>query len=338
MHPKQAPLKHLVRMTTQIGLIQHSISDVPDLKRGYSIDDNARALIVCLLFQKKYQTPFYSDYIKIYFSYIKKALTKNGFFHNFMDENGNFTDEFGSEDSFGRTVWALCSLIAQKDYNSALSMEAKKIFDRVSVNFPKIKALRARSFLILGLSLLGEKSLTHKLADQLVQLYQDESDLSWNWFEDELTYSNAIIPYSLFQSYLVTKNQKHLEVGLASLDFLVKTCHISGIPAPIGQNGWHKKNGEKSLFDQQLIDVADMVLASEVAFKATKDPKYLKEVRRWFSWFSGHNINSLSLFNPKTEGCFDALTKAGVNQNQGAESIIAYLLSYNSVLEITSDF
>ena len=97
--------------------------------------------------------------------------------------------------------------------------------------------------------------------------------------------------------------------------------------SPIGNSGWHPRNGEKSRFDQQPLEAESIIEACIEAFKVTQDKKWIIEARHCLEWFLGRNDLNTSLYNYKTGGCYDALTPTGPNLNQGAESTLAWLLS-----------
>lgn len=319
------PLKHLKKMTTNIGLVQHACASSPDLRFGYSLDDNARALLVSTGIQGGRENNRILELTEKYLSFIARSVEGN-ILHNFLDRDGQFVDEIGSEDSFGRTIWALGSVKKNCTQPEYLRV-ADNILEKVIVNVPSFKALRAKAFSLIGLVLLGEYFVAGKLAEDLIAGYKANSDCLWHWFEDELTYSNAIFPYSLLILFKSIPDKRYFEMGIESLNFLDQSCRIDGIPAPIGQRNWFKRGGKRSVYDQQLIDAADMVLAAKVAYSLTSDKRYAQMADDWIRWFHGVNINRISLFDAKTEGCYDALTKGGVNLNQGAESILAYLLA-----------
>ncbi len=323
------PLKHLKKLTDQNGMIQHCKWSKPDLNHGYSIDDNARALIICNSLFAENRDPLFLEMANIYLEYISKAR-ENQYFHNFMDRSGRFIDDKGSDDSFGRTIWAIGSVI-QMNLDPKLTKKAESIYNQTRATYKELKHLRSVSFALIGLINLKELILAKSFADFLVSKYLKNKEDGWKWFEETMTYSNAIIPLSLLNAYQVLHDDKYFNIGVESLEYLDSVCRIAGLPAPIGQKHWHRKGGSKSVFDQQLIDVADMVMAYVAAYKISKNIYFYQKANNWFSWFHGHNILGLSLVDMNSEGCFDALRENGVNRNQGAESILAYLLSCLSI-------
>lgn len=324
-------LKHLYQITSKIGLYQHCQYDKPDERFGYSIDDNARAIIVCYMIKDLYHDKKMDKLIRIYFEFIKRAQLKSGHFHNFADRDGNYIDKQGSQDSQGRTLWALGYMVGQAKQNPSLAEEAKAVMKKFRFGFTALKYSRTQAFAMLGYYYGGDKKRVKKLADKLVERYNQNESENWHWFDPELTYSNGIMPYSMLKAYEMTNNIEYKRIALESLSFLRNKCVINGLPAPIGQKGWFYRGGKKAKYDQQVVDAADMILALTAAWQITKEEKYFDKTWKWWNWFWGNNINSKPFIDPKSGGCYDGLIKGGFNLNQGAESIVCYLLSYLSM-------
>lgn len=325
---KPPSLKHILALTTQKGLYQHCRFNEPDKKFGYSIDDNARALVVMYQYYARYGDKNVLDLAKIYLNYLGKAQMDNGFFHNFASSAGNFIDLCGSPDSQGRTIWALGYVVGNPTIDPNLTKKAQKILNNFKFDLRSIRYNKAKAFALLGYCYAGDVKKAVKIADKLIEEFGEHDTDSWHWFENHLTYSNGIIPYSLLQAFKLTNNEKYKKVALKSLKFLNQKCMIGSIPAPIGQNGWYFKGKKKAIYDQQVVDVADMILAHGLAFEITKEQEYNNSANEWWRWFYGNNLNNMFLINPETDGCYDGLTSNGINLNQGAESIVCYLLSY----------
>lgn len=328
-------LRYMEGMTAELGIVQHAKLDVPDLRFGYSIDDQARALIAiwkyCLLFD---HVKNYKKLIAIYLDFIAKAQQKNKLFHNFMDQRGYFIDKEGSEDSFGRTLWALGYISGIAKVVPAISNKAKKIFYHHFSKTQKLNYIRAKAYSILGAYYMKEIDYIKKTADELVKLYRNTATKNWQWFENKLLYANAILPYALIYAYKITHDKKYLTIAENSFNFLDHICRIKNYPAPIGQAGWYYKGKARTYFDQQAIDVADMVLTSAELYDITREKKYLEIAKDWFMWFHGNNIHQIIMYDYATGGCYDGLTKIGVNLNEGAESVLVYLLAYLKLAKI----
>lgn len=326
---KPPALTHIYTLTTQKGLYQHCRFNEPDKRFGYSIDDNARAILVAYQYHELYNDEKVLELAEIYLRYLDRAQKTNGFFHNFASSAGNFIDLCGSQDSQGRTIWSLGYMASRADISPTLAKKARKVMDKFKFDLRSMRYERARSFALLGYYYIGDREKVERIAEKLVAKFEKHDTENWHWFENVLTYSNAIMPYALLMAYELTGRENYKEIGLKSLKFLHQKCLLEdGVPAPIGQNGWYVKGKKKAIYDQQVVDVFDMVLAHAKAFEITGEAEYLEMANLWWSWFYGNNSNQMMLLNPETDGCYDGLTHNGINLNQGAESIVCYLLSY----------
>ena len=322
------PLAHLKRLTTREGIIQHADHEVPDPSFGYSIDDNARAAIVCLWHYNKYNDSSVLQLFNIYYGFIKKVRMEYGSFHNFLSFTEQLLDSEGSEDSIGRTIWALGEIAANHP-DEKIQKEATEIIKGTQLEKHHLhKNIRSKAFIMLGLLAADQTEEAIKWADELVEAYKEAGTDEWQWFEDSLRYDNGLLPYALAKAYLKTKHSKYLNIAVKTFDWLDEQSRKNGTPIPIGQNGWYFKGKDKALYDQQPLEAATMVLAACAMFEATKERKYVDKALNWISWYYGNNMNKKSIFNKETSGIFDALTEKGVNLNQGAESIVTYLLAY----------
>ncbi|MGE5474958.1 MAG: glycosyltransferase [Ignavibacteriales bacterium] len=332
---------HLFRMTDCTGIIQHSKYSIPDLATGYTTDDNARALIIACMIYQQYPDEKFFNLINRYLAFLYFAQNSNGKFKNFMNYQRQFIEDEGSEDSFGRSLWALGSLFSFENIPMGLKDAASKMIVNAIPQLDNLKALRAICYSLIGLVTLyqsNNKMVTKKQIETMAEVIYSEFETNksekWYWFENTITYANGIIPYALFKAYTLIEKKKYLKTGLEILNFLEDICLNDGYLKLIGCNGWAEKGNKPAKFDEQPIDAADMVLAYAEAYKITNNEKYIKNTRLCFSWFLGTNFLNTSLINPDTGGCYDGLTKTGVNLNQGAESIFAYIISYLTVNEL----
>lgn len=329
---RQEPnLDHFLRMTTKYGFMQHAIGNQPDDRFGYSIDDNARAIIVTILYDQLYHTDLFETLGKIYLDYLFKAKKSDGSYHNFADREGKFIDEVGSLDSQGRVAWAYGAVLNSVSAQTEIKEKVKNYLEEFI--FYQKPFIRSRAFALLGFCLADDLGKIEKEAKFLVQEYKKNSSKQWQWFEDILTYSNAILPWSLITSGKILQNQEMIEIGTEAYQFLNKISRYEGKPAPIGCNGWYPKGGEKALYDQQVVDVADMVLLSIGLYEHKADEKYLDNALDWMSWFDGNNSQKSKMLSV-TGGVYDGITPNGHNTNQGAESVILYLIAYLKLAEI----
>jgi len=335
-------LDRLRRLTDDTGVMQHALYALPNSHHGYSVDDQARALIVVLKHFNLVGAWESLDLASTYLRFLNYAQLPDGRFHNFMSFDRRWEDPVGSEDCNGRAVWAL-GYTALTGVEEDLQITAKEMMVRSYPWLRRLRFLRARAFAITGLYyyLHAEpederaRDLVQRHATALVEAFERTAGQGWEWFEDNLTYSNGRLPYALLLAYLVTWNQRYLEVAKASLDFLLKVVHIES-PETIclvGQSGWYPRGGECARFDQQPVDASALVDACLAAYHVLGDRRYLAEAHMAFEWYHGRNILGCSLYCEHTGGCFDGLTPHGANRNQGAESTISYLLAYLNMVE-----
>ena len=334
-------LKHLRKLTNHTGILQHTKYDVPNLKEGYCIDDNSRALIMVLMARKHIRDVNLSAYVTRFLSFIHYMQKDDGTFHNMLKYNYGYIPEKDSEDAFGRTIWALGTLVweAQSDGHRKLAVE---IIEKALPNVDKLKSLRGKANTLIGLChyaghddnrLKAVKDKIVMLADDLVAAFKKTDSGIWRWFEDVLTYDNGILPLALLNAFNTTGDRRYIDVAVKSMNFLEKNTLINGVFIPVGNREWYKKGKKKEEYDQQPLEAMSMVMAYLQLYKITGDEKYLRSMFRTYLWFLGNNTNHVSLYDHRTGACFDALTPKGVNENQGAESLIAYWISHFTVQE-----
>lgn len=332
-------LDHIKRLTDDTGIVQHARYGIPNLKEGYCLDDNARALIMALMSYRQNKDPQALDYIQVYLSYIQYMQTGNGKFRNFLSFNRNFLDEEGSEDSFGRTIWALGYLIFRSP-KLAYREFGSEIFSNSVQQFDKLASLRGIANTIIGISYYlksysSDEGMVHimkTMAARLTDAFENHSDGDWHWFDDILTYDNAILPLSLFHVVEITGDKYIKEVALKAMKFLEKVTLSEGYLSIVGSEGWYPKGEKRARFDQQSIDTMASVRMFYQAYKVTKDVACLEKMFLSYLWYLGENELRIPLYDYDTSGCCDGLKSSGVNRNQGAESTLAYLISHITVL------
>ncbi len=323
---------HIMNLTDDFGILQFANYAKPDKLSGYTLDDNARALLACTLYYKLFKDNTKLKLMKIYLNFIKYVHKNENKLYNFVNYNKIVNLEHWSEDAHGRAMMALGYLIATKNIPMELRVEAELIFEDAKKAVDKIRSPRAISFILIGLYFYNviknsEVIRIKKLADYLAQLYKDCNSEKWNWFENYLTYSNSKLPEALFFCYKTTKDDKYLIIAKESLDFLISISFKDGKFAPIGQNGWYHKNGHNASHDQQPVEAASMVQTLSVAYDTTKENRYMKLAIDAFNWFFGKNSLNQEVYNNLTGGCHDGIGEYSLNMNQGAESSISYLLA-----------
>lgn len=337
-------LKHLKKMTTQRGVLQFSIVNHPDLESGYTLDDNARALIA--MCQHYTLTGDVEDlrYIRIYFDFLFCCFRHDSKFLNYVDKECRFTDQneiVNLEDACGRALWALGYLLSiskglPEEYRPVLE-KAKFVFEHSLKAMDGVHSPRAMAFIIKGLYFynhLEERNCVNaaveKYADRLVTLYQKESDKGWQWFEGYLTYGNSVLPQSLLMAYVMTLNPRYRKIARRSFDFLLSKIFDDGMIRVISNQDWHVRGNildSEFMGGEQPIDVAYTILALRLFHKIFPQEGYDRLMENAFEWFMGKNPLNQIIYNPRTAGCYDGLELNNVNLNQGAESTISYLLA-----------
>ncbi|MCE5341442.1 MAG: glycosyltransferase family 4 protein [Planctomycetaceae bacterium] len=328
-------LNHLRNMTDDTGMLQHAAFIVPNYQEGYSVDDNARALIVST-YLEVLGNKAASELSIRYLAFICYAFnTGTGRFRNFMDYQRRWLDEAGSDDSQGRTLWAM-GVVLNRSCTPVLQRMAGRVFEQSLPTILNTTSPRAWAFAIIGIHeylhrFSGDRQagqVLDELAKRLLTLYQNNRSNEWRWYEDGLTYCNAVLPHALLLCGQTMSNVAMAEAGLESLCWLADLQHSkTGYFVPVGSNGFYPKNGEKARFDQQPVETQTMVSACLEAYRITGDNRWRKEARRVFDWFLGRNDLNLPVYDPTTGGCRDGLHPDSVNENQGAESTLAFLQS-----------
>ncbi len=338
--PRELPdlkLEHLSRMTDATGLFQHALFSVPNFGEGYCTDDNARAFILAVLLDKMEQDPeSVRTLATTYAAFLNHAFNpKTKRFHNFLGFDRRWLDEQGSEDSHGRALWALGFGVGRSPYRSFQVMSGQ-LFTQALPSVVDFPTPRAWAFTLIGIGeylqrLSGDRfaqQVRETLMTRLMELFDRNARPDWPWFEDTLTYDNAKLPHALISSGCATGNKPVLERGLQSLRWLVQIQTAeNGDFRPIGSNGFYPRDGTRAMFDQQPVEAHATVSACLEAYRVTSEVWWYEQAQRAFDWFLGWNDLGLELYSPNTGGCRDALHVDRVNQNQGAESTLAFLLS-----------
>lgn len=329
-------LTHIRKMTTDFGMIQFAQIDKPDLSSGYTLDDNARAMIAMCQHFEIYREAESIELISIYLNFIDYCLQPNGKFLNYVDIDKNFTDQnyqTNLEDSNGRAAWALGYLISLKEIlPSEFTKKADAIFTRALPLLMEICSTRSMAFTIKGLCHINSSNKIDKireLSDRLVQMYRHESDDEWRWFESYLTYGNSVIPEALLFAAQITGSDIYKDIAKESFHFLISAIFVEDVIRVISNQGW-KQKGEQSLYSigaEQPIDVAYTILALKRFYTIFRDDSYLEQMNNAFNWFLGKNHLNQIIYNPSTGGCYDGLEQKNVNLNQGAESTVSYLMA-----------
>ena len=335
-------LNHIKNMTTEFGMLQFSKLNKPDINSGYTLDDNARAMIAMCQHYKKYKQENVLPYIKIYLDFIEFCQHKDGRFFNYVDYNRNFTAQNKNEnleDSAGRAMWALGYLISLSPIlPPEFGQRAEAMFQRSLSLTKNIYSTRAMAFVIKGLYYYNRQVEDADIliyikvfGDRLVQMYRHEADDEWKWFEGYLTYANSVLPEALLLCYAITGDEVYKTIAKKTFDFLLSNIFDDNIIKVVSNRSWHFRGQQKEPYGEQPIDVAYTILALKKFHDIFKDEEYLTKMEMAFYWFLGNNHLQQIIYNPCTGGCFDGLEEHNVNLNQGAESTISYLMARLSI-------
>jgi glycosyltransferase involved in cell wall biosynthesis len=333
-------LAHVHRLTDDTGIVQHAKYGIPNLKEGYCLDDNARALIMALMAYQRNKSQEALELLPIYLSYIHYMQCDDGNFRNFLSFDRRYLDEVGSEDSFGRTIWALGHLISCAANNSYREF-AMEIFHKSYPHFKNLQHIRGMANTIIGICLYlkvyptDEGMMTElvRLTQPLIDAYEKTQSPDWQWFEEGMTYDNAILPLALLHSCEITGDENAKRIAMSTMAFLDKLTLSNGYLSPVGNDGWYYRGGVFPTFDQQAIETMAMVMMHFQAYETFRQPEYIEKMFLSYKWFLGENTLRAPLYDYETKGCCDGLMSNGINRNQGAESTLAYLISHLTVLK-----
>jgi glycosyltransferase involved in cell wall biosynthesis len=337
----QVKLRHLNLLTDDVGILQHAKFIVPQRSEGYCTDDNARALIAVMMARELLpDDTALTDLACRYLGFLHYAFNDNNdHFRNFMGYDRRWLEEQGSEDCHGRAIWSLGMTVALSKSES-LTGAAMTIFERALPAMVHFQSPRAWAFGLVGIHAYLERfsgdtevrRVREALADALFARFQANATDDWPWLEDTVNYANARIPQALLLSGRWLHREDMINAGLRSLDWLVLIqTDPKGHFVPIGNHGWFTRDGQRARFDQQPLEAQNMIEACREAYRITGERKWIETARCCFDWFLGRNDLNVPLYDYRTRGCCDGLTADGANQNQGAESTVAWLLSLLSL-------
>jgi len=340
-------LDHLKAFTDDTGILQHANYTIPDRTHGYCTDDNARALLVAAMGQKYLPTNGLGlDSLSgHYLGFLLYAYNeKNGRFRNFMTYSRHWMEEIGSEDAHGRALWCLGKAVAFLDDPGHLAMSTT-LFNKALRAVENFHSPRAIAFSLVGIHAYLHKfsgdsdvrRIREILADRLFNQFKNNATDDWPWLENALNYANGKLPHALLLSGQWLQRSDMIDMGLRSLKWLLAIQTEDTHFVPIGSNGWYEKGGPRARFDQQPVEAKAMVEACVEAFNITRDHTWFENAVMCFNWFLGLNDLNMPLYDPKTGGCRDGLMADGINQNEGAESSLAWLLSLMTLQKLYAD-
>jgi hypothetical protein len=326
---------HFLSLCDSTGMIQHAVHSIPDRSHGYCVDDNARALLFSCALSNSGEAQLSETMTTRFAAFIQHAWNPDTRrFRNFMSYDRRWLEESGSEDSHGRTLWALAEC-AREDTDSSRRRWAAALFKTALPAVEEFSSPRAWAFSLLGLdaycTLVGGDLFANRvrrlLADRLMSLFSAMETKDWVWFEDLLAYDNARLPQALIQTGLTTQTRPYVEVGLRSLRWLMSLqTTSSGCFRPVGTKSFGRLRQKPEAFDQQPVEASATISACLAAWRAEDGTEWPAGAMRAFGWFLGENDLQTTLIDPDTGRCSDGLHPDRPNENKGAESVLSYLL------------
>jgi len=322
---------HIFRMTDDTGMFQHARFSLPNLTEGYTTDDNARALIMAVMLYEQNKINDYLALVYRYLAFLLHAQNESGGFRNFMTYGRQFTEKEGSEDCFGRCLWALSYTYASSIMPLGVKEACNAAIVKALPNIQNLFEVRGQAYAMIGLGYIkGPQAdiLLKELADSLISRFEnDAGDEDWQWFENNLTYDNAVLPWALFVAYDRLGQDHLLRVAKESLQFFDKVTFLDGFFRAVGCKGWLLRGSEPAQYDEQPLEASTATLAHLAAYEVTGDPAMLELAQKSFAWYLGNNSLNQCLIDEESGGCRDGITAKGFNLNQGAESIVGYCIA-----------
>lgn len=336
-------LNYLKTLTDDRGIFEHAAYNIPDRKHGYCAEDAGRALAAVLMFNRRKQGD--KDAVALaqtYMAYLYHSQVDDGNFHHRMDFQGRLSPEMVTEDAYGRVLWGL-GYGAAYPADDGMGSLARAMFKKALPLAKDLKWPRAMAYAMTGLYYYLERypqsleveEIMNALAAKLTRFYEENSSADWQWFENTATYDNARLPQALLLAYGRTGKKEYLKTALKTLDFLIDVNFRDGnMMQVIGNRGWYAKGQKPALYDQQPIDAAAMVEACAMAYQMSGLEKYKKKMKMAFEWFLGKNTAGKPLYDSTSGGSRDGINEDKINENQGAESSIMFVIAHLTLLGV----
>ena len=315
-----------------VGIVQHATGLIPSWETGYCVDDVARLAVVALELTGRTTDRQWTPVLHRSLAFLQFATGPEGTgMRNFMGYDRRWLDEPHVGDHVGRTIWALGEILATA-WIPAFSGPARTLLDALVPSLHVDVSLRTAAYTILGLARLDPDRLDHdaralleRLVDQLASAYRDSADGSWRWFEDRLSYDNARLSQALIVGGSALRQPADVAIGLESLAWLGDECGLGdGMLRLPGHHGRDRDEPAPGQGDEQPLDATAFVEAELAALVATGDGDHGVRARNAFDWFLGRNRLDRPLYDFATGGCSDGLGETDLNENEGAESTLAF--------------
>lgn len=333
-------LNHLQNCTTPTGLLQFCKAEQPSLNSGYTLDDNARALIALVEYYAIKPDYGILKNIRIHFGFIERMQLASGRFINYLDQNEHPSAQNSLEnldDANGRAIWALGTMVSfHQMFDPVYLKKAQQMIEKCKALLFNIDSPRAIAFCIKGLvkyqQVANDASIIELIAvmgEKLENLYQRHRNDTHHWYEPKLTYANALLPEGLLLAAKTTNNIRQHAIANQSFTYLLELLFNDDQFSVISNQTWYAPGQNRTPNGQQPIDVSYTILALSTFYEYTNLKSYLIKMKTAFDWYLGKNSLHQIVYNPVSGGCHDGLEAHGININQGAESTVTYLMARN---------
>ncbi len=336
-------LRHLRVMTDSSGILRFCNYATPDRRHGYATEDAARALIVTSQYWDLHRDNSVIPLMHTYLSYLDHAFDeKTGRFRGRMNYDRSFADSPGSEDVQAICLHGLGIAVALCPHESMIGL-ATRLFLQALPAVEAFASPRAWAFTAIGLHAylrrFGGDAMARRiradLGEKLFGRFCGHMSDDWPWFEDVVTYANAAMPHALLMCGKWMNRGDMIDVGKHALNWLFDVqTNDDGVLSVIGTNGWYVRGGQPAPFDQLPLETHGLLDAAVEAYHVTREDRWIEKANMAFHWFLGDNDLRTPLYDFTTGGCRDGLHDDRVNENQGAESLLAWLMSLLTMHEL----
>ena len=327
-----ARTEHLLTLVDDCGIIQHARGAIPNRYTGYCVDDIARLVVVALELESRTGDSKWTPVLYRSLAFLYDATDDNGAgMRNFMSYDRRWLDEPHVGDHVGRSIWALGDVLSTA-WVPAIVGPSQRLLASLVRSLQDELSIRTAAYATLGLARLDPdrldddaRQLLERCVTQLEEAYESSSDGGWRWFEDALTYDNARLPHALIIGGVALDRDHAVAAGLESLAWLGDESGLAdGLLRLPGNEGRRRDEPAPGAGDEQPLDASAFVEAELAAFAVTGDPEHGARAQRAFEWFLGRNRLGRPLYDFATGGCCDGLSELDVNENEGAESTLAF--------------
>ncbi len=322
---------HLLTLVDDVGIVQHAHGVIPNRQSGYCVDDVARLAVVAVELARRGDEQTWTSIVYRALAFLRDAADERAGMRNFMSYDRRWLDEPHVGDHVGRSVWALGELL-ETAWVPAVVGPTRRLLDALIGTLANGTSLRTDAYAALGLARLDPdrrdpdaRLLLERIVDRLDAAYETCASDGWRWFEDTLTYDNARLSHALIVGGAALGRDDAIETGLESLRWLGDESGLAdGMLRLTGNHGRRRGDAAPGSGDEQPLDASALIEAELAAFNITGDPEHGERAQHAFDWFLGRNRLRRPLYDFATGGCSDGLGRETSNDNEGAESTLAF--------------